>query len=66
MSEAQPVEQTNLDRYGNAVLPWSRPRDLLVSPPAGHRNTFILVTCGPDLRPHAAGVGVIWIDGDLF
>lgn len=66
MSDAQPVEQTNLDRYGNAVLPWSRPHDLLVSPPPGHGNTFFLGTCGTDLRPHAAGIGAIWIDGDLY
>jgi hypothetical protein len=25
----EPVETTNLDRYGFAPLPWSRPRDLL-------------------------------------
>jgi len=29
MPKREPGETTNLDRYGNAPLPWSRPRDLL-------------------------------------
>lgn len=66
MTERTPIEVTNLDRYGSAALPWSRPRDLLAAdtPPPG--PTFFLGTVGPDGRPHAAGVGVLWLDGDLY
>ena len=29
MTEREPAETTNLDRYGSPALPWSRARDLL-------------------------------------
>ena len=29
MADIAPVETKNLDRYGSAELPWSRPHDLL-------------------------------------
>jgi nitroimidazol reductase NimA-like FMN-containing flavoprotein (pyridoxamine 5'-phosphate oxidase superfamily) len=65
MAERAPTETTNLDRYGNAVLPWARPRDLLAK--SGDANvTFFLSTTDPDGRPHAAGVGARWHDGDLY
>ena len=64
MTERQPTETTNLDRYGNPALPWSRARDHLVVP--SHTDRFFLGTVGPDGRPHAAGVGALWSDGDLF
>ncbi len=31
--DREPSEVTNLDRYGNAALPWSRARDILVATP---------------------------------
>lgn len=31
MTERAPTEITNLDRYGSAALPWSRPHDLLTA-----------------------------------
>jgi hypothetical protein len=31
MTDREPIEITNLDRYGSAELPWSRPRDLLAA-----------------------------------
>ncbi len=31
MPEREPIETKNLDRYGNAALPWSRPHDLLAA-----------------------------------
>ena len=31
MTDREPVEVTNLDRYGSPPLPWSRPRDLLAA-----------------------------------
>src|ERR687886_2561045 len=64
MTEREPVETTNLDRYGNPTLPWSRARDLLAVPSPTDR--FFLGTVGPDGRPHAAGVGALWCDGDLY
>jgi nitroimidazol reductase NimA-like FMN-containing flavoprotein (pyridoxamine 5'-phosphate oxidase superfamily) len=59
------LETTNLDRYGDPALPWARPRDLLEAgePPT---RTFFLGTADPDGRPHAAGIGVHWHDGDLY
>ena len=65
MSEREPRDVKNLDSYGNGVLPWSRPRDVLAA--VGPRHvTFFVGTVGPEGRPHAAGVGAVWDDGDLY
>lgn len=64
MTEREPAETTNLDRYGCPSLPWSRARDLLAVP--SRTGTFFLGTVRPDGRPHAAGVGAIWFEGDLY
>lgn len=66
MTDRQPAEVTNLDRYGGPVLPWSRPHDLLESGPKGPLAGFFLGTVRPDGRPHAAGIGAVWYDGDLY
>jgi hypothetical protein len=66
VADLDPVEVTNLDRYGSAVLPWSRPRDLLAAGPLGPEIPFFLGTCRSDGRPHAAGVGAVWHDGDFY
>ena len=66
MTDRQPVEVTNLDRYGFAPLPWSRPRDILAAGPLGRETLFVLGTVRPDGRPHAAGIGAVWFDGDLY
>lgn len=63
MPDRDPIETTNLDRYGSAALPWSRPRDLLA---AGPGVAVFLGTTRPDGRPHAAGVGALWLDGDVY
>jgi hypothetical protein len=65
MTDLAPVETTNLDRYGNEPLSWSRPHDLLtaIPPPSA---TFFLGTSQPDGRPHAAPFGAIWHDGDIY
>jgi hypothetical protein len=65
MTESAPIETTNLDRYGNAPLEWSRARAALAAP-AGPGVTHFLGTCRPDGTPHAAGVGAQWWDGDLY
>jgi hypothetical protein len=66
MTDRVPTDITNLDRYGSAVLPWSRPRDLLAAESASPNITFFLGTVCPDGRPHAAGIGALWHDGDFY
>lgn len=66
MAERAPTDVTNLDRYGNPALPWSRARDLLVVGPPQPGATFFLATTDATGRPHLAGVGAIWFDGDLY
>jgi len=66
MTDREPVEVTNLDRYGFPALPWNRPRDLLAAGPPSPDITFFVGTSRPDGRPHAAGVGALWLDGDLY
>lgn len=71
MSERSPVETRNLDIYGSAPLPWSRARDLFVDDtPGDSRRTFMgttfLSTVRPDGRPHSAGIGALWVDGDIY
>jgi len=66
MTDRTPIETTNLDGYGNAALPWSRPRDVLGGTDPAADTTWFLGTVHPDGRPHAAGVGATWLDGDLY
>ena len=66
MTDRKPVEVTNLDIYGSPALEWSRAHDLLANSPAGPDLTFFLGTAQLDGRPHAAGVGALWYDGDLY
>ena len=66
MTDRMPVEITNLDRYGSAAIPWSRPHDLLAGSSASPDIPFYLGTVRPDGRPHAAGIGALWFDGDLY
>lgn len=71
MTDRAPVGVTNLDRYGFPALPWSRPRDLLVAGPPqpdvpGGETFVTLGTCRPAGRPHAAGIGACWLDGDFY
>lgn len=65
MAERTPTDVKNLDIYGNDALDWSRGRDMLANP-RGPEATFFLGTVGPDGRPHAAGVGALWHDGDMY
>ncbi|WP_117210182.1 pyridoxamine 5'-phosphate oxidase family protein [Allorhizocola rhizosphaerae] len=62
----EPTSTRNLDRYGNAELPWSRPRDLLVSETPTSDLTFFVATVRPNGRPHIAGVGALWVDDALY
>jgi hypothetical protein len=65
MTDTRPVEVTNLDIYGNAPLEWSRARAQLAER-NGPEITPFLCTVRPDGRPHVAGVGALWFDGDLY
>jgi Pyridoxamine 5'-phosphate oxidase len=65
VTDRQPAETTNLDRYGFPALPWSRPIEALSGPPAAD-YTFFLSTIHPDNRPHSAGIGALWLDDALF
>jgi len=66
MTSRIPIEITNLDRYGSAALPWSRPRDLHAASATQPNVRFFLATVRSDGRPHAAGIGALWHDGDLY
>jgi hypothetical protein len=65
MADLAPVEVTNLDGYGNPPLDWARARDRLANDPAGPDVPYYLNTVRPDGRPHSAGIGAQWLDGDL-
>ena len=64
MADLTPVETRNLDSYGNAELPWSRAHELLES--GVFLGTTFLGTVRPDGRPHSAGIGAVWLDGDIY
>src|SRR5262245_32557015 len=66
MSEREPTQVTNLDRYGFPALPWSRARDALATGSPSPAVTFFLGTVGADGTPHAAGVGGLWQTGDVY
>jgi len=67
MPDREPTHTTNLDPSpGSQPLPWSRPRDLLAAGALARGGTCFLGTVRPDGRPHAAGVGAAWHDGDLY
>ena len=66
MADREPVETKNLDIYGDAILPWSRPRDVLDAIDPTAHITWFLGTSGREGRPHAAGVGALWVNGDLY
>ena len=62
----EPISTHNLDRYGSAELPWSRPRDSLAGDTPEADLTFFVATVRPDGRPHSAGVGAMWVDDALY
>lgn len=64
MADQTPVDTMNLDISGNAPLPWSRVQDLLDG--LVFLGTAFLATVRPDGRPHSAGIGAVWLDGDIY
>jgi hypothetical protein len=65
MAERTPSDVKNLDIYGNDALEWTRARDALAAA-NGPERSFFLGTVRPDGRPHAAGIGALWHDGDVY
>ena len=65
MTAREPSETANLSRYGEAALPWSRALAAMSVPPK-EDLTWFLGTVRPDGRPHAAGVGALYLEGDVW
>jgi pyridoxine/pyridoxamine 5'-phosphate oxidase len=61
------MEERNLDIYGDPPIPWSRALELLEAPldTQAPRTTW-LSTVRPDGRPHVAGIGALWVDGNFY
>jgi hypothetical protein len=66
MPDREPTSTTNLDRYGDAALEWTRARDALIKASGPEHQTWFLGTTRPDGRPHAAGVGAMWHADDVY
>ena len=62
----EPSETTNLDIYGSQAIPWSYPREILDAGAFKSQHAAFLGTIRPDGRPHAAGIGAAWYDGDMY
>ena len=59
------MDQTNLDIYGHAPIPWSRAEKQLAATD-GPELTHFLSTVRPEGRPHVAGIGALWEDGHFY
>ena len=66
MPEREPIETTNLDLYGHDAVKWSRVRERLAADTPSANTAIFLGTVGPDGRPHSAGIGALWHDGDFY
>jgi hypothetical protein len=67
MGQPEPRETANLATlYGEEMMPWSRAAEALGTGALAPGVPCFLGTVRPDGRPHAAGVGVLVHDGDLF
>jgi hypothetical protein len=66
MTDRAPASATNLDRYGSAQLEWSRVHEQLVRGSFSVDDAAFLGTTGADGAPHAAGIGPVWWEGDIY
>src|SRR3954451_11643218 len=67
MRQPEPRQTTNLATlYGEELMPWSRAVQALGTGSLPPAVPCFLGTVRPDGRPHAAGVGVLVRDGDLY
>ena len=65
MSDRAPTDTKNLDIYGHEPLEWARVRRDLGGAPERDIAAF-LATVRPDGRPHSAGIGPAWVDGEMY
>jgi hypothetical protein len=65
MTDRKPLQTTNQDGYGNPPLKWERVLAALSGPPT-ENLTYFVGTVRPDGRPHAAGVGAVYVGPDLY
>ncbi|TDE21378.1 pyridoxamine 5'-phosphate oxidase family protein [Actinomadura sp. 6K520] len=66
MTDREPAQTRNLDIYGSGVLTWDTAREALKEALPKPQTPVFLGTVRPDGRPHAAGVGALWHEGDLY
>jgi Pyridoxamine 5'-phosphate oxidase len=66
MPPRTPTETIDLDIYGAGAMPWSRALEALGTGALAAHVPCFLGTVRPDGRPHAAGIGVAELDGDLY
>ena len=55
MTDTQPTQTTNLDRYGSDVLPWSRAHDILTAGPFGMDTGASSARSAPTAAPTPPG-----------
>jgi len=65
VTSREPAATKNLTRYGEPPLEWGRANAALAAPP-DEDLTWFLGTVRPDGNPHAAGVGALYLDGDVW
>jgi hypothetical protein len=65
MTDREPTQTKNLDIYGHDPLSWSRALEDLGGAPERDIAAF-LGTVRPDGRPHSAGIGPAWVDGEMY
>jgi hypothetical protein len=65
MTDRQPTETRNLDIYGNEALTWPRAEEALARSNTAD-ITWFLVTADAASRPHTAGIGALWEQGNLY
>jgi hypothetical protein len=66
MTDREPVESRDLDIHGAGELAWESVRDALVAALPKMETAAFLGTVRPDGRPHSAGIGPQWRDGEIF
>ena len=60
------MDEKSLDIYGHGPIPWSRAERQLEASVGSLEIHFFLATVRPDGRPHAAGIGALWVDGKFY
>ena len=54
------------DLYELPPVPWEKALAALENPDAPNGGTWFLATTGPDGKPHLAGVGALWDNGNVY